>query len=255
MSRIGTPSGQATVASRTTFEALTVDSGEDSEEEQVAAQPTPPPERSVCKLLCAVFLFMFCPYSEPLKPSKSALKKAAKTARTERRQQQKATKNHTSESLQGDSSASESPIRPPAAYEPIKVPHMSYEIIPATPESSKLSQDASGEIAPLPEPTPSQISGSVKYDDIFSSPEPSYPTSMETSGRNSPDPLEAGSSLHDDALNQEIQLALQNKLDQQQAAERTKKKQNAITRTFWGLVMIGGFVGKFVRFRLFMSSD
>lgn len=48
MSRIGTPSGQATVASRTTFEALTVDSGEDSEEEQVAAQQTPPPERSVC---------------------------------------------------------------------------------------------------------------------------------------------------------------------------------------------------------------
>ncbi|KIM75517.1 hypothetical protein PILCRDRAFT_78785 [Piloderma croceum F 1598] len=65
---------------------------------------------------------------------------------------------------------------------------------------------------------------------------------METSGRNSPDPLEASSNLHDDALNQEIQLALQNKLDQQQAAERTKKKQNAITRTFWGLVMIGGFV-------------
>jgi phosphatidate cytidylyltransferase len=191
--------------------------------------------------------FHVCPRSEPLKPSKSALKKAAKTARTERRQQQKATKNHTSESLQGDSSASESPVRSPAAYEPIKVPHMSYEIIPATPELSKLSQDVPEEAAPLPEPTPSQTSGSVpKYDDIFSSPEPSYPTSMETSGRNSPDPLEAGSNLHDDAVNQELQLALQNKLDQQQAAERTKKKQNAITRTFWGLVMIGGFVGKFV---------
>jgi len=75
---------------------------------------------------------------------------------------------------------------------------------------------------------------------------------METSGRNSPDPLEASSDLQDDALNQEVQLALQNKLDQQQA-ERTKKKQNAITRTFWGLVMIGGFVGKL--FSIFMSSD
>ena len=57
MSRAGTPSGRATVASRTTFEALPVDSGEESEEEQeeqVVGQPTPPPERSVCRLMCTI---------------------------------------------------------------------------------------------------------------------------------------------------------------------------------------------------------
>jgi phosphatidate cytidylyltransferase len=203
--------------------------------------------------------FLCCPYSEPLKPSKSALKKAAKTARTEKRQQQKATKTHTSESLQGESSASESPVRSAAAYEPIKVPHESYEIIPVTPESNELFQDVPGDapLKPTVEPTLSQTVGDFhKYDDIFSSPEPSYPTSMETSGRNSPDPLDAlhaGNSQHEDSLNEELQLALQNKLDQQQAAERTKKKQNAITRTLWAVIMIGGFMGKFSD--ILMSSD
>jgi hypothetical protein len=80
----------------------------------------------------------------------------------------------------------------------------------------------------------------------MSSAEPSYPTSMETSGRNSPDLLDdmdADENSGGDPLNEELQLALQNKLNQQQEAERTKKKQNAITRTLWGFIMIGGFIG------------
>ena len=71
---------------------------------------------------------------------------------------------------------------------------------------------------------------------------------METSGRNSPDPLDdsnIGTNSHEDPLNGELELALQNKLQQQQAAERSKKKQNAITRTLWGLIMIAGFIGMF----------
>lgn len=46
MSRAGTPSGRATVASKTTFEALAVDSGEESADEEVE-QPTTP-DRSEC---------------------------------------------------------------------------------------------------------------------------------------------------------------------------------------------------------------
>jgi hypothetical protein len=78
---------------------------------------------------------------------------------------------------------------------------------------------------------------------------------METSGRNSPDPLAASNAdnySYNDPLNEELKLALQNKLKQQQAAERTKKKQNAITRTTWGFIMIGGFIGTF--FNIFMIS-
>jgi phosphatidate cytidylyltransferase len=243
MSRATTPSGRATVASRTTFEALAVDSGEESEEEQVAAQPTPPPERSVCKLMYANGTHVY-PYSEPPKPSKSALKKAAKTARTEKRQQQKAAKNRISDNSQGESS--ESPVA--TAYEPIKVLHGSYEIVPATPDSKNASLSVPDE-APLEttvDLTAAHIDGNVH--DGISSPEPSYPTSMDTSGRNSPDPLDdptADKNSYEDPLNEELQLALQNKLDRQQAAERTKKKQNAITRTLWGFIMIGGFIGTF----------
>jgi phosphatidate cytidylyltransferase len=231
-------SGRSTVASRTTFEALPVDSGEDSEEDQVAAQPTPPPERSVYWVSCADGIHV-CQPSEHLKPSKSAIKKAAKTARTEKRLQQKAAKTWTSDILH---SKSESSVQPATAYEPIKVMHESYEIIPVAPEPS---HDGPGETPPV-DPPLSQPDGDVhKYDDLISSPEPSYPTSMETSGRNSPDHLGASDSGQQDPLNEELRLALQNKLNQEQAAERTKKKQNAITRTLWGFIMIGGFIGKF----------
>lgn len=68
---------------------------------------------------------------------------------------------------------------------------------------------------------------------------------MEVSGRNSPEPLDSfvEKNSQGDPLNGELQLALQNKLHQQQEAERTKKKQNALTRTVWGFAMIGGFIG------------
>jgi phosphatidate cytidylyltransferase len=221
MSRAGPLSGRATVASKTTFEALAVDSGEESEEEQVIAQPTPPPE------------------SAPPKPSKSALKKAAKTARTEKRQQLKAAKTRMSDNSQEESSASGSPRRPPATFEPVKVIHESYEIIPDN------LNDTSQEV-PAKEPPQAAVQADndiPNNDDVLSSPDPSYPTSMEASGRNSPEPLVGlitENVLQGDALDAELQLALQNK---QQEAERTKRKQNAVTRTIWGFAMIGGFIG------------
>lgn len=68
---------------------------------------------------------------------------------------------------------------------------------------------------------------------------------MEISGRNSPEPVDSSieKNIKADPLNAELQLALENKLYQQREAERTKKKQNALTRTIWGFVMIGGFIG------------
>ena len=185
-----------------------------------------------------------CSRSEPSKPSKSALKKAAKAARTEKRQQQKVAKRTSDNSL--GESATEPPDRPITDYEPIKVLQESYEIIPVTPRLNGPTQKVPNDALLQPPATLSQAQAVRDVHTILSSPERSYPTSMETSGRNSPEPLDelnTNKHLHGDPLNEELQLALQNKLRQQQVAERFKKKQNAITRTLWTFIMIGGFIG------------
>ena len=55
MNRAGTPSGRATVASKTTFEALTVDSGEESPDEEVE-QPIISDRSECCNPLAVVAL-------------------------------------------------------------------------------------------------------------------------------------------------------------------------------------------------------
>ena len=55
MNRAGTPSGRATVASKTTFEALTVDSGEESPDEEVE-QPMISDRSECCNPLVVVAL-------------------------------------------------------------------------------------------------------------------------------------------------------------------------------------------------------
>ena len=44
----------------------------------------------------------------------------------------------------------------------------------------------------------------------------------------------------------DVELAVKTKQDVQEA-ERTKKRQNLVTRTLWTFIMIGGFMGKAVR--------
>jgi hypothetical protein len=172
-------------------------------------QPLHP--KGQCSLLMCTTGIHVCPYSGSPKPSKSALKKAAKTARTEKRQQEKAVRNRTPDNSQSKA------------------------------------------LVPTVEPTAAHVDGMVhKYEDVISSTEPSYPTSMDTSGRTSPDALDDTNT--GDPLNEELQLALQNKLDQQQAAERAKKKQNFFTRSLWGFIMIGGFIGSFSTPFMFFSG-
>lgn len=181
-----------------------------------------------------------------MKPTKSAIKKAAKLARTERRQQEKAAKARNPLAP----SPSPSPAPPEPVYEPVKVTEKIYEITPVA-AADDVSEDVHEDVPLVTteqppivtiQPAPPQAQHVHRYDDVMSTPEPSYPTSMETSGRNSPEPL-VDLTAQEDTLNAELQLALENKLAQQAEAERTKKKQNFLTRTLWGLIMIGGFIG------------
>lgn len=202
-------------------------------------------------LCAATFLFTdicihlyFRSDSAPTKPSKSALKKAAKTARTEKRQQQKASKTRMSDHSQEESSSSGSPHHSPATLEPVKTVHESYDIIPVADEpNDSPPQDAPDE--PPPQATAQSTGAQAEYnipyqDGVISSADQSYPTSMEPSGRNSPEPSvrPASEKQLQGGVDAVMQLALQNK-----EAERTKTKQNAVTRTIWGFAMIGGFIG------------
>lgn len=61
MNNLDTASGHPSFASKTTYEALAVDSGEESEEEQIpepASQLTPP-ERYLCDHRLPHFLFIY----------------------------------------------------------------------------------------------------------------------------------------------------------------------------------------------------
>lgn len=195
--------------------------------------------------LFAGFHIQSCSYSDsaPLKPTKSALKKAAKIARIEKQQQQKAAK--MSDHSQEESSSSGSPRRPPATFEPAKVVHESYEIKPVAEDSNDTPQSAPDETTPQATLQPPVVQADYNFshhDDVISNAEQSYPTSMEPSGRNSPELLVRSADetiLQAGVVGGDVQLELKTK----QEAERTKTKQNAVTRTIWGFAMIGGFIG------------
>lgn len=244
MNRAGTPSGRATVASKTTFEALTVDSGEESPDEEVE-QPIIS-DRSECYnhlvVVALLWIVFYTSSNEPPKPSKSALKKAQKLARTERRQQEKAAKSRAGTSQRSGSESPPAELKPSTESTQLstQAPHSD----PTLPSSEPSSQ-YEAPLAATNQPTEEQTPRALKYEDLLSSAEPSYPASMEISGRNSPEPVDSSieKNIKADPLNAELQLALENKLYQQREAERTKKKQNALTRTIWGFAMIGGFIG------------
>ena len=66
MNRTGPPGGRATVASKTTFEALTVDSGEESADEEVE-QPVISDRSACCDplILCREFSFILLAMNHP----------------------------------------------------------------------------------------------------------------------------------------------------------------------------------------------
>ncbi|GLB37451.1 putative phosphatidate cytidylyltransferase [Lyophyllum shimeji] len=224
MSRIAV--GRPVIASKTTFDALVVDSGEETDEEEVvvvsSAESSAPVEQ---------------------KPSKSAIRKAQKLARAWKRQQQKALlkEQRTQASVLENLTSSEASLKHDSAVESgrevfdsaaeadtnsIEYKVSSPAFLP--PPAQELSQaDTTGEPAQLP----SSVEESVP------------PVSLTAQKHVSEEDLPAQKQPIEDQRPVEPPVSLPlHETASSQDAEKVKKRQSFITRTLWTFIMIGGFI-------------
>ncbi|KAG6820740.1 hypothetical protein H0H93_012386 [Arthromyces matolae] len=228
MSRL--PGRQPAVASKIPFTALTVESGEESEDEDVVVVPS-----------LDMYVFSLCfiilgstsgsNSQKDSKPSKSSIKKAQKLARTERRQQQKALAKSqreqqtfettepaakvsgtpsvtSSKDFEEDHSATfpeDSSNLPQVAAHDVATNGTLVELIDASEESVTEERPSEVESTTVSEDKPALLHGEGELDVLSQNPSPTQVETLET--------------------------------------EKAKKRQSFITRTLWTFIMIGGFIG------------
>jgi phosphatidate cytidylyltransferase len=241
MSRLA--GGSVTVASKTSFDALAIDSGEESEEEMVD-EVGPVSETYVSSLFSesdpGSQLTTISSSSPEAKPSKSAIKKAKKLARTEKRQRLKAlAKSQARSSASPENSVTSSevspmrevvplpdPSKPLGLSDPYILPTVSPQVEESPVEREKAPIEANG---PAPEVNaPSASSTPIVLET------PSVHESLPTDLPPAPHPAEKPPQsmtlpLHDETAAKD--------------AEKAKKRQSFLTRTLWTCIMISGFVG------------
>lgn len=190
-------------------------------------------------------------YSTPAesKLSKSALRKAARQARIENKQQQRAeARKRRAEASQGSPTSSPSP--------PEESP------LNSTPANLNLpSLEAKLEIPniippePIPQPEREEVIVEPRLEPLI---EPSIPSPRQPQPENIPQyadgslqqtaketysgaELVRGTKSHDNAVIDGTVSPLENAMSE---AEKEKKRRNMLTRTIWTLIMIGGFIGE-----------
>ncbi|KXN92449.1 Putative phosphatidate cytidylyltransferase [Leucoagaricus sp. SymC.cos] len=209
-------------ATQTAFSALHVESGEESEEEVQVEQLTDVPPVEV-------------------KPSKSALKKAARQARLEKKQQQRADarKRRTEEQQRSLTSSpvpeKESTSNGSAAAHSLSSATTLPEIVPK----------AEPEVPAEPKPD-SAVEPTAAVAPQASEPETSVPPqSLVHSLKDVKKALARSQPVSQPEPEAETPKASITKSTGQVAAEaeKEKKRRNVFERTIWTLIMIGGFIG------------
>jgi phosphatidate cytidylyltransferase len=219
-----------TFASKTTFDSLAVDSGEETEDEEIL-EPHP---RLVRPYVSAVSLMTFCNSTLPepeLKPTKSALKKAARAARKQLQQ---------AKSKRSASPSSETPsISPPdSVFHPVEIPREAETSLPKPAQSPDANGGPSSVMAPETTTEP------VLLPEI----PPPLPPPPEPATCALQTPVELPPPLAKDPVLREYARpdVEKNSLQSENPAlitEETKKRQNVLTRTLWTFIMIGTFLG------------
>ncbi|KAJ7924854.1 cytidylyltransferase family-domain-containing protein [Mycena leptocephala] len=193
---------RSSIASKTTFDFLAVDSGEETEGEEEIPEP---PAR----------------LPEP-KPTKSALKKAARAARKQL-QQAKPKPSRTP--------STDTPSLSPSgsAFNPVEIPHEAEGSL----QKAEHTPSLNGSFVNL-EPIPPPVIPAPEIQ--LPLPHPAYapPESIEVP----PPPVETVAPREFSQLVVEKMTAENSNL----AAEQTKKRQNVVTRTLWTFIMIGTFL-------------
>ncbi|KAG6911135.1 hypothetical protein DXG01_003875 [Tephrocybe rancida] len=228
MSRIA--GGRSLVASKTTFDALAVDSGEESGEEDTVVVSSA--ESSA---------------QQELRPSKSAIKKAQKIARTEKRQQQKALakaqRGHTPETTAESSDVPSSPL--------VATSNVLEDIIPPSPVSHIVKP-----LPTLPPPVVDSLKNNASVNAVVATAAPALtpknlpPAEPVISIVTPPKPpltTDARKSVPELEEKQHARLPVEAHpapgVALSQDSEKAKKRQSFITRTLWTFIMIGGFIG------------
>ncbi|KAJ7096279.1 cytidylyltransferase family-domain-containing protein [Mycena epipterygia] len=207
-------------ASKTTFDSLAVDSGEETEEEEI----TEPPSSTL-------------PEPEP-KPTKSALKKAARAAKKQLQQ---------AKSKRSSSPSSETPSPSGSVFNPVETPHEAETSLPKVAEPTAVNGTAEAtEITPKTtvEPTRAPETQPPLPQPVTAAYAPPTPEAYTP-----PQPVEIPAPLvNTPAAPREYaqpdveKNPVQNDNNPALAAEQTKKRQNVLTRTLWTFIMIGTFV-------------
>ncbi|KAJ3483514.1 hypothetical protein NLI96_g6267 [Meripilus lineatus] len=234
---------RTTWVSKTGFDALGVESGEDTDEEELVEESVPSQSPEIV--------------SGPSKPSKNALKKARAAARQEKRQQERAARAAARLQAAGDSAtntADESPLSssgaPPSgsSFNPVTVPEDS--------QSEDETQEAKPPIAPaVVKPTEQQpvtkpsngsalAKSTISEKPAASPPPPPFkePIPILASLQNYVEEQRPVSLKPEaKAVNGDIEASAAKEVTPQES-ESQKKRQNALTRTLWTFIMIGGFI-------------
>ncbi|CCL98688.1 uncharacterized protein FIBRA_00691 [Fibroporia radiculosa] len=234
-------------ASKSAFDALAVESGEESEDE-LFDEPAPVSATESG--------------SESMsKPSKSALKKAKEVARLERQQQRKAAARAAKAQSVG---LSPSPAQVPTADTPATTPKSSAQAAdaePAEPSHTELPAKGADE-EPSPDKPYTNGTAHLQVDatpappksppmsQVASAAKPSPPASVDPPPELKPAPIEKPATPSPPkSANSEAKVSNghvdSGALKQQEAlldGEQVKKRRNILTRTLWTFIMIGGFL-------------
>lgn len=251
---------RATWASKTAFDALGVESGEDSDGELEPSPLISPPERyavGVRLTSAQISKNTLCSSSESsVKPSKSALKKAKENARLLRQLERKAARAaqraqangqpRPADTLSGERSHDTSNDR----VEPTGVEEESTLPFPTEPaahgeDTPRASKQINGDV-PVVHDIPAPVIG-LSSSAVPSSVIPPAPPAPPRPADKAP-PLPAD-TFNGDAKHETPPMvgpsngaAISQAETSAQTAESAKKRQNMLTRTLWTFIMIGGFL-------------
>ncbi|OCH93762.1 hypothetical protein OBBRIDRAFT_789959 [Obba rivulosa] len=233
-------------ASKIAFEALGVESGDESEEELIESTPSPAAER---------------PSADPPKPSKSAIKKAKAIARQERLQQAKALRaaQRAQAAAQNARLAQSSPSVPEAPHPEsgslsdsvvvVEIPQDESVLPPEgvqTEPLAPLAPKANGaahteperkEEAHAPLANTAAVSSIVPPSASIAQDEPVPQPELAEEAPKSIAKYTNGHVNGDAKTKPEKQEQVS-----QQGSEQVTKRQNMLTRTLWTFIMIGGFI-------------
>ncbi|KAK2463249.1 hypothetical protein APHAL10511_004904 [Amanita phalloides] len=210
---------RSTIASKTTYDALAVESGEETDEDVLTDSAEAPRQPEL-----------------PSKPSKSAMKRAQRLAREERRQRGKVSAKQTKEAS-------------PSAHEPHKGSDASSTSveIPSHALSEPDASKSSTVITTFNDASPAEQNGEA-HDTTPTvhnkQPIRSLPAPPEVKDTFNQTPFKKPDSMESvERTEPKITATPTPPVPNPQDAEKSKKMQSFLTRTLWTFIMIGGFIG------------